>query len=57
MNTLSAPSPYDTDSALRAAFEDLVEAAMLRYGLSPDDPRDVNVFLRAKLAELRSREH
>jgi hypothetical protein len=42
---------------MEARFAVLVEQEMLAHGLNPDDPRDLNIYLRAKLAELKSREH
>jgi hypothetical protein len=60
MNTQNDDTDEGQDArgaALRAAFEELLETEMLRYGLNPDDPRDELIYLRAKLMELRSREH
>jgi hypothetical protein len=52
---------YNTElldrDGLEARFDELIEQEMLAHGLNPDHPRDLNIYLRAKLAELKSREH
>lgn len=54
---MNTPNDLSQDLDAIARFADQVEREMLAHGLSPDDERDQNLYLRAKLLELRFREH